>query len=234
MDNWGQGRANSASDGARATGGWQRGRIVNAVRRHISPRWFFTLAYWRGIKPWDTGVTPPELVRTIEGDGPERLAPGRALDLGCGTGTNAIYLARHGWDVVGIDFASPAIARARGRATRAGSLAGAVRFLRGDVTRLGTLTPGGPFDLVFDLGCLHGLAPEERARYARGVANVTGSGACLLLYAFGPTRIRGRSAGLTEDGVRELFAPEWELERVEHGMDRGDRSSSWYWLRRTG
>lgn len=226
--------ARAVSDGGLDTGGWQRERIVDALRRVVSPRWFFTLAYWRGIKPWDTGITPPELVRTVEGNGPERVAPGRALDLGCGTGTNGVYLARHGWEVVGVDFASPAVARARERVAHAGTLAGRVRFLRGDVTRLARLDIGPPFDLIFDLGCLHGLAPEDRSRYAAGLASVSAPGACFLLYAFGPTRIRGRSAGLTSEEVGAVFAPAWVVERVEHGVDRGDRTSAWYWLRHVG
>ncbi len=47
---------------------------------------FFRLAYVIGFKPWDSGVPPPELVSVVEGPG--ALPPGRALDLGCGTGTN--------------------------------------------------------------------------------------------------------------------------------------------------
>ena len=60
------------------------------------------LMYLVGFKPWDSGVSPPELVAAVEG--PQALPPGRALDLGCGTGTNAIYMARHGWDVTGADL----------------------------------------------------------------------------------------------------------------------------------
>ncbi|TEU17501.1 MAG: methyltransferase domain-containing protein, partial [Anaerolineales bacterium] len=63
--------------------------------------WSFDLRYLLGRPPWDTEVTPPEVVELIEGEG---LSPGRALDLGCGTGTNCIYLVRHGWEVVGVDF----------------------------------------------------------------------------------------------------------------------------------
>src|SRR5881296_1344749 len=47
--------------------------------------------------PWDTGITPPEVERFVASH-----APGRAIDLGCGTGTNAVYLARHGWSAVGV------------------------------------------------------------------------------------------------------------------------------------
>ncbi len=65
-------------------------------------RFSFWLAYRRGFTPWDTGISPPELVAVVEGD--QALPPGKALDLGCGTGTNSIYLAQHGWDVSGVDL----------------------------------------------------------------------------------------------------------------------------------
>src|SRR4030088_2327032 len=60
-------------------------------------RLWFGLWYWLPRRPpWDTGVTPPELERFM-GSHP----PGRALDLGCGTGTNVVYLTRHGWTAGG-------------------------------------------------------------------------------------------------------------------------------------
>lgn len=71
---------------------------------------FFERAYERDKARWDTGITPPEVVAFIEGAG--RPTPGRALDFGCGTGTNALYLARHSWDVIGVDFSPLAIRRA--------------------------------------------------------------------------------------------------------------------------
>src|SRR5207245_443504 len=70
-------------------------------------RLFFELAYLFGIKPWDSGVPPPELVELIEG--PDALKPGRAIDLGCGTGTNCKYRLEHGWDVAGVDYDPPAL-----------------------------------------------------------------------------------------------------------------------------
>src|SRR5437879_13227560 len=126
--------------------------------------------------PWDTGITPPEVERFVASH-----APGRAIDLGCGTGTNAVYLARHGWSAVGVDFAGRAIARARRRARDAGV---SCTFVVGDVTRLEVT---GPFDLTFDLGCLHSIPVSGRAGYASGLARVVRSGGTYLLYAFAPT-----------------------------------------------
>ena len=79
--------------------------------------WSFDLRYLLDQPPWDTEITPPEVVELVEGEGP---SPGRALDLGCGTGTNCVYLARHGWEVVGVDFSVLAIRPARRKARRAG------------------------------------------------------------------------------------------------------------------
>jgi SAM-dependent methyltransferase len=136
------------------------------------------LQYLLGRTPWDTEVTPPELIELIEGDG---AIPGEALDLGCGTGTNSIYLARHGWEVVGVDFAAVAIRRARRKARRVGV---DCRFYRAGVTDLSFLA--GPFDLALDIGCLHGVPPEGRERYAAGLARLVRPGGLYMLYAFGP------------------------------------------------
>src|SRR5438094_6869769 len=61
---------------------------------------FFRAMYRFGFTPWDSGVTPPELKELIEG--PQARTPAKALDLGCGTGTNALYMTQHGWDVTAI------------------------------------------------------------------------------------------------------------------------------------
>ena len=194
---------------------------------------FFTLAYWRKRVPWDTGVTPPELVRVVEGQGADHIAPGRALDLGCGTGTNSLYLARHGWTVTGVDFARPAIAHARAKAAAAGDdIASRVRFLQGDVTHLEALHLSGPFDLVLDMGCFHGVSPEGRGRYAAQVARLTRAGTLLLLYAVGPTQMGPRVVGVDERDVVATFGRDWTLARTEGGKNPDGRVSAWYWLRR--
>jgi len=191
-------------------------------------RLLFWLAYRRGRTPWDTNVTPPELVCAVEG--PDALPPGRALDLGCGTGTNAIYLARHGWEVVGVDFVDKAVRQARKKAAHAGV---EVQFFTGDVTRLEKLRAvSGSFDLVLDIGCLHSLAPDGQARYAAGMVDLLRSGATFLLYAWGPSHGRGGGRGLSPEQVKGLFAPQLRATRVQRGQERS-RPSAWYWFERT-
>src|SRR5206468_2578655 len=85
---------------------------------------------------------------------------GRALDLGCGTGTNVRYLAEHGWEATGVDAVPAAIDRAT---AKLGGVPKA-RVLLGDVTDLERLGLAGPFDLVLDIGCFHSI--ERRRRRA--------------------------------------------------------------------
>ncbi len=183
---------------------------------------FFELCYLWGRAPWDTGITPPEVVEQIES---RELSPGRALDLGCGTGTNSIYLARDGWEVVGVDFSFLAILQARRRARQAGV---AVRFYRADVTDLHFLS--APFDFVLDIGCLHGLPPEGRERYAAEVRRLTRPDGLYMLYAFLPRRDQRR--GISPEEVRRLFCPDFTVERQEGGEDTSGPRAVWYWLRR--
>jgi SAM-dependent methyltransferase len=180
-------------------------------------RLFFNAIYWLPRRPrWDTGVTPPELERFVAS-----APPGRALDLGCGTGTNVVYLARHGWEAVGVDFVGRAIGKARRRARDAG-VAERCSFYVADVTRLGFLS--GPFDLALDIGCLHSLPVRDRTAYAAGLARLVRPGGTYLLYAFAPG---GPAAGLTRDDLVATFGSSFELVGVEEG--RG-RPSAWYTL----
>jgi cyclopropane fatty-acyl-phospholipid synthase-like methyltransferase len=165
---------------------------------------FYRLAYRSGRPRWDTGTPRPEL-RDLAGTG------GRALDLGCGTGTDAMYLAQHGWQVVGVDFVPEAIATANTRAHSAGSEA---TFMLGDVTRLRAIGVRGPFDLVIDIGCFHGISADRRDAYAAEVAAVTRQGADFYLagVAHPPTTWRLLGArGMTEQEVRRRFGDHFDL-----------------------
>ena len=179
-------------------------------------RLWFGIWYWLPRRPpWDTGVTPPELEGFVASH-----PPGRALDLGCGTGTNVVYLAKRGWEAVGVDFVGRAVAKGRRRAREAGV---ACRFLVGDATRLAV---AGPFDLVLDMGCLHSIPVGGRAGYAAGLARVVRPGGTYLLYAFAPG---GPAVGLTADDVRATFTDAFDVVRVEEGKGR---PSAWYTLTR--
>jgi SAM-dependent methyltransferase len=85
------------------------------------------------------------------------IAPGRALDLGCGPGRNAIYLARSGFQVDAVDISAAAIGWATDRAREAGV---AVDFQCRDA-----FTITGRYDLIYDSGCLHHLPPHRRISY---------------------------------------------------------------------
>lgn len=195
---------------------------------NIARRLMFWWRYLTGQAPWDTNETPPEIVDLIEG---ERLSPGKALDLGCGTGTNVIYLARHGWHATGIDFVRRAIRQARRKARLAG-VTDRVQFLVGDVTRLSELELGGPFDLALDIGCGHGLPAEERPHYAENLAPLVTPGSTFMLYMFRPTEERPR--GLEPGAVGALFAPHFRLLCTDLGDDRAaGAGSAWYRFERT-
>jgi cyclopropane fatty-acyl-phospholipid synthase-like methyltransferase len=219
--------SNKSSQELRRVDGW--GRISCILRLGVNMhRLLWNVAYLFGRTPWDTGITPPELHAVVESG---RVQPGRALDLGCGTGTNVLYLAQHGFDTVGVDISSRAIAAARRKIKRAG-LAQRAHVYTGDVTRLDTLPVTGLFNLVLDLGCLHILDEQGRARYATELAAHTQTGGLYLLYAFGPRACLSRCMGLTTQEVEQLFTPAFTLLRVNHGQDRGGVESAWYTFER--
>ncbi|MCK2215601.1 TPMT family class I SAM-dependent methyltransferase [Actinomadura sp. ATCC 31491] len=192
-----------------------------AVRRELEE-------YYRaGRPPWDTGVTPPELIALVEGPG--ALPPGRALELGCGTGTNAVYLAGHGWDVVAVDLIEQAAGQARAKAAAAGAR-DAVRVLCGDATRLDELDAPGPYDLFFDLSCYCGIPPHRRDDYAGGVTRRAAPGARLLMFGYGPGAFDADLfAGVTADELRARFAG-WELTDVTPGTN--PVPTFWFTLRK--
>lgn len=104
-------------------------------------------SYRQGDTPWDSGIRSLELARVLDED---RVKPGRAVELGCGTGTNAVYLAQVGFEVTGIDLAPTAISEAQQKAEQANV---DVRLFVADVCRLETDL--GRFDFLFDRGCYH-------------------------------------------------------------------------------
>ncbi len=168
--------------------------------------------------PWDSGIPAPEVAR-FAADHPA----GRALDIGCGTGTNLLYLAQHGWRVTGIDFAALAIEKARRK------LQGCpAKLLTADVTRLAELDLPGPYDLALDMGCFHSLGTHDRPRYASGLAQWMKPQGMYLVYAFQPAEGE-RFQGLTRAEMIACFQDAFTLVNYEQGQGR---ASAWYYFTR--
>jgi SAM-dependent methyltransferase len=193
----------------------------------------YRLLYRLGVTPWERDSVPGPVTELAE-----RLsAPGRALDIGCGTGRDAVYLSQRGWTVTGVDAVPRAIDAARLRARAAGA---EVDWVLGDVTRLQTLAIGDGYAVVIDRGCFHGLSDEERARCAEGVMALTAPGASLLMFAFCPRRAGMGPRGITREQIQDHLGPAWELlssaPDSEAKLPRwiGDAKPTWYQFRRAG
>jgi SAM-dependent methyltransferase len=181
----------------------------------------YNLAYRMGKPHWDSGAVPPEVIALAESDHAQT-----ALDLGCGTGTSAIYLAQRGLAVVGVDFTPQAIATARDKARRADVT---VDFRIGDVTRLDSLGVHEPFDLALDVGCFHGLDATGRARYAEQLARLTHSGSMFLLWGLDQPELFVKYS-VTAEKVQQAFAPNFATSRIEHSTSPSQHAGTWYWL----
>lgn len=178
-------------------------------------------SYWYYRKPpWDTGISPPELIDFIAAH-----PPGRALDIGCGTGTNVITLARHGWQVTGIDFASPAIRIARKKVNQARIQAD---FRVADITRADDLH--GPYDFILDIGCLHAISHAERQKYLSNIERWLSPTGYYLVYLFINDLPQQKQSGLSEADISEMTRRFDLLERV-NGTERGRLPSAWLTLR---
>jgi len=175
-------------------------------------RLFFNLWYYRR-PPWDSEITPPELLEFLQAH-----PPGKVLDLGCGTGTNLVTLAKEGWQVMGVDFAWRAVTKARQRLKQAG-LVGEV--LVGDVARVKV---AGVFDLVLDIGCYHGLPVQSRLEYQRRLLPWLVEGGSFLLYAH---RVdQPDSQGISEAEIIKLESLLRLIKRVD-SQDRWGRNAIW-------
>ncbi len=159
--------------------------------------------YDAGDTPWDSGLPSREMLRVLDEQG---MLSGHALELGCGTGTNAVALAERGFEVTAVDCSPLALAVARRKADAAGV---SIEWIEADVQNFGNgLTP---FDFVFDRGCYHCCRRVDLAGYLQALENVTQAGSRVLVLAgnaneqteHGPPRVtdaelRSELAGLFE------------------------------------
>ncbi len=173
--------------------------------------------------PWDSGAPSAQLQRILA-DHP--IPTTTAIEIGCGTGTNAVFLARQGFSVTAVDVSPTAIAAARARAERAGV---EIRFVVADL--LAPPPPLPPADLVFDRAVYHVLRREDVGATVRSLEAFTHPGSWLVTLtgnaddpapedAPGPPRIRALDlCSELEPSFRllELRAYAWTATTGEHG-----------------
>ncbi|MBN1442705.1 MAG: class I SAM-dependent methyltransferase [Planctomycetes bacterium] len=166
-------------------------------------RW--DLPYRRDRTPgWDVGRPSSHLVEAVK-EG--KLRPGRAIEFGCGTGTNAIYLAGEGFDVTAVDVAPTALAIAREEAEKAGVK---VRWMVADVLSLPAMEP---FDLIFDRGCYHHVRQYNAAGYVEAARRLSKPGTLILLLAGSDQRAGGGGPPrVKEEEIRGDFSELYDIE----------------------
>jgi SAM-dependent methyltransferase len=177
--------------------------------------------YRRGA-PWEIGPRS-ELVELVESEVLTTTALPRAIDLGCGSGANALFLAEHGFDVVGVDFSLVALSKAQQAADEA-QLSSRCRFVEGDLTAASIPGVDGPFDLLVDYGTLDDLRGAARLAMTATIRRLSHDGSRFLLWCFqaerstlpwmsfsGPSRVY---PGLAPGEQDELFGDTFAIERL--------------------
>jgi len=168
----------------------------------------FFVRYEKGDLPWQIDRPQPEVLRLIE----EGKFESPILDLGCGSGDNAIELARRGYRVLGMDLVPEALRMAREKAVKAG-LVQPPEFLVGDALRL--QESGVEVETVLDCALFHVFEDEERPAYVRGLEEVLSPGGRLHILSF--SELETRQPGprrLSRDSIVGAFGKGWTLEEA--------------------
>jgi methyltransferase (TIGR00027 family) len=167
----------------------------------------FDWAYRNGTPAWDIGQPQPIVERLAEAG----AFAGSVIDMGCGTGENALYLASRGFDVTGVDAAPTAIARAQERAAARGLTAA---FLVADALELPSL--GATFDVALDCGLFHVLSDAERVQFERSLRSVLRPQGRYYLLCFSdrqPGTLGPRRVSQAE--IRATFGEGWRIDAIE-------------------
>jgi 2-polyprenyl-3-methyl-5-hydroxy-6-metoxy-1,4-benzoquinol methylase len=129
-----------------------------------------------GAVPWDNSEPPQELIELIE---QARIKPGKALDVGCGTGYYSIFLSQNGFDVTGIDISENAILEATKKAVESKSN---IKFVTLDALEISSLNE--TYDFVLEWGLLHFIMPEFREKYVKDIAEKINKGGKYIVLTF--------------------------------------------------
>jgi len=167
----------------------------------------YGLLYRLGFAPWERRDVAQSWRPVLDRAGAP--AAGRALDVGCGSGRDAVYLAKRGWRVTGVDSVEKPLAHARRRAIEEGV---EVQWIKGDVAELGRLGLQPGYEILYDFGCIHGLSDADRNGAAAGLTELAAPGAILLITAFKAGRGIALPRGMDHDDIVDLLGAAWELQ----------------------
>ncbi|AFU01455.1 hypothetical protein O3I_017470 [Nocardia brasiliensis ATCC 700358] len=179
------------------------GRAPTSHERMTGLPW--DASYHDGPAPWDIGGPQPAIVEVAASGG----FSGAVLDVGCGSGENALHLAALGLSVLGVDVAETALAIARGKAAARGL---AVEFAMADAFELSRL--GRMFDTVLDSGMFHTCDADEQLRYAASLASVTTPGGTLYILCFSNTGPDPGPHPISQEALTTAFATNWTIATI--------------------
>jgi SAM-dependent methyltransferase len=188
-----------------------RGRRATSHERMAGQPW--DASYHDGPAPWDIGQPQPAIARLASQGG----FVGAVLDVGCGTGENALHVARLGLPVLGVDVAETALAIAREKAIER-QIADPrieVEFVAADAFQLERL--GRMFETVLDCGLFHTFDSGERARYAASLASVTEHDGTLYVLCFSDQSPDTGPHPVSQQELTAAFSPEhgWNIAAIE-------------------
>ena len=186
--------------------------MQNLLRRLLFQYWYF------GQPKWDTGISPPELLEFIENH-----APARAIDIGCGTGTNVITLAKAGWQVTGVDFAPRAIQLAKQKIRDVGIRA---ELIITDATTLRGISHS--YELALDIGCFHSIQEDGKVKYLKHLDRILALNGFWLMYGFLKPDARQTGTGLDEADLSLISVHLTLLSRRDGYDDKRARHSAWF------
>jgi len=180
---------------------------------------------YQGAPPWEIGAPQPAFVHQ------ERREPfGRAvLDVGCGTGDLALYLASRGYLTTGVDLVPAAIERARAKAT---STANEAEFLVGNALSLASLL-GRTYDTVVDSGVFNTFPPGRRNDYGDSLARVLNPGGIYYMLVWSERETgEGGPLRISQDEIRDTFAPPWRVAWIDPARfavrEMKERAEAWF------
>jgi 2-polyprenyl-3-methyl-5-hydroxy-6-metoxy-1,4-benzoquinol methylase len=161
---------------------------------------------YSGTPPWDIGRPQREIVRLAEA-GEIR---GSVLDVGCGTGEHALYLAGLGHEAWGVDSAPAAIEKARTKAQKRGLQA---NFLVSEAVELQSL--GQTFDTVVDTGLFHTFSDQERPLFVKSLATALRPGGTYFMLCFSEHEVSpGGPRRVSQAEIRATFQAGWKIDYV--------------------